>query len=363
MNKYERIHDDLKDSIYNLSLRVGEALPTEVELMKQYSVSRPTVAKALKMLESQGLVVRRPGLGTFVREVVREPRQLLFGLAFPETVHGEIFDPIMTRIASFRTTHNFSLLWGSPNNPSKEFSVKDLYHLFDDFIERGVNGVFFAPLEGGPGASEANRTVIERLTRTGSRIVLVDRDMVLFPSRSEHPLVMLDNVRASYILTCHYLEQGVDRVDYVGLPYDSYAGDLRIRGYRLALFDYGITPQSEWIHFGDPDRSDFVQDVIGGGSKNVICLNDETAALFLNTLRELSVAVPQDVRVSGFDDVKYSRLISVPLTTVQQPVAAIAEKAIEVMMESVSHTHDAPSEAVVLSGELVVRESSMVQRR
>lgn len=51
-------------------LRVGDRLPGERELSRQFEVSRPILRDALKVLEARGLVVTRPGGGTHVADVI-----------------------------------------------------------------------------------------------------------------------------------------------------------------------------------------------------------------------------------------------------------------------------------------------------
>lgn len=56
--------NDIRRRILRGELKVGEALPAEAELMSQYSISRPTLREALRILESEQLiVVRRGGIG------------------------------------------------------------------------------------------------------------------------------------------------------------------------------------------------------------------------------------------------------------------------------------------------------------
>jgi len=61
----------LQDEIAERRYSPGEALPTEDELAKLFGVSRVTIRAALETLDSLGLIERRQGVGTFVRELSR----------------------------------------------------------------------------------------------------------------------------------------------------------------------------------------------------------------------------------------------------------------------------------------------------
>ena len=364
MKKFERIYHDVKELIVTANVSEGEQLPADSWYMTEYSVSRPTVSRAMRQLEREGLVIRGPGMGTLVRAGANSATaKQLFGLAFPETGHGEIFDPIMKGIAAQGSAQGFSLMWGSTERVDGVFSGDEVLELMRDFADRGVDGVFFAPLEGGAEAPEVNMEAVGLLDDAGIPVVLIDRDLEPFPVRSRYPLVSIDNVRAGYLAAEHYLTQGVERVDFVWLPYSGYTIELRIRGYQLAMLDAGLTPRPEWIHYGDPEDAGFVTSLISGGGSNVICGNDETAARFMNTLRQAEVAVPAHVRVAAFDDVMYSRLISVPLTTIRQPVHAIARRAVREMLQARDDQSEVTRETILIPGDLVVRESSQITQQ
>jgi GntR family transcriptional regulator len=65
---YERIAEDFRRPIRAGELEPGEKLPTEAELARRYQRGLPTVRQALSQLEAEGLVEKRHGRGTFVRE-------------------------------------------------------------------------------------------------------------------------------------------------------------------------------------------------------------------------------------------------------------------------------------------------------
>src|ERR1041385_3303152 len=71
--RYERktltqvAQQELRQAITGGTFRPGSQLPTEAELCEMLGVSRTVVREALRVLEDEGLVARRHGVGTFVR--------------------------------------------------------------------------------------------------------------------------------------------------------------------------------------------------------------------------------------------------------------------------------------------------------
>jgi GntR family transcriptional regulator len=66
---YRRIHDDLRREIESGRYRPGDRLPSEAELGSLYGVSRITARQALELLSTEGLLVRRQGMGSFAAPV------------------------------------------------------------------------------------------------------------------------------------------------------------------------------------------------------------------------------------------------------------------------------------------------------
>lgn len=68
------VRTDLHDAIRSGRFQPGDQVPTESQLMARFAVSRTTVRRALRDLESMGLLVRQPGRGSFVSQPRVEPR-------------------------------------------------------------------------------------------------------------------------------------------------------------------------------------------------------------------------------------------------------------------------------------------------
>ena len=133
---------------------------------------------------------------------------------------------------------------------------------------------------------------------------------------------------------------------------------FRIQGFQSALVQRKIFPEQHMIQTVVPSDKEAVAAVMDNKPDGIVCANDATAAELLQTLDQLKVDVPGDVRLAGFDDVKYSRLLSPPLTSVRQPCARIAAVALDAMSMRLEKP-GLPARSIRLNGELIVRESTM----
>jgi LacI family transcriptional regulator len=338
----------------------GARLPSEIQLVKQFTVSRPTVARALRDLEAQGLIDRRAGSGTYVRSnAQRSIGSRILGLLVPGLASTEIFQIICGEIASLARVNEYGLLWGGSTNPrvDTDASLKHAEELCKQFIEREVSGVFFAPAELLPGQEQANSKLAESLREAGIPVVLIDRDLLDFPRRSDFDLVGIDNVTGGYMLAEHLVKMGCHKILFVARPFSAATVDARIAGVREALVRNHLDPTADWVRKGDPADLKFVRSLLAGGHADaVICANDDTAAVLVRALESQGVRAPRDIRVAGFDDVKYATLVSVPLTTIHQPCRDIAVIAFRTMMERLAEP-TLPARSIALTPRLVVRES------
>jgi DNA-binding LacI/PurR family transcriptional regulator len=357
--KHESISHDLRAAIAAGKFAARGRLPSESQLTKRYGVSRPTVLRALRDLMAEGLIERRAGSGTFVRETAPDAvKARLLGLLIPGLSTTEIFSVICGELAKLARVHDFSLLWGSSAVPFRDTdgSLDHARETCHQFIQRKVSGVFFAPIELAPECDGGNQLVAEMLRDSGIPIVLLDRDLSPFPTRSDFDLVGVDNFAAGYELAEHLIKLGRRRLGLLARPLSAHTVDARFAGAReagLASPGVIVNPPA----YGDPADIMFVKSLSPGQDIDaIICANDYTACTLIQTLGKLGVRVPKHVSVVGFDDVKYATLVAVPLTTMHQPCREIAVTAFHAMLERIADPA-LPPRGLVLSPKLVVRES------
>lgn len=354
--KHRQVYEHLQRAITSGEYKIGDRVPSEAALVKQFDISRPTVARALRDLEASKLVQRRHGSGTYVI-YSPETKGGVLGLLIPGLGQGEIFEPICNRVAQSVQAHNYSLLWGDFSSENHSREVERSEALCRHYIDNRVAGVFFQPIEFSERMKEASRHIVELLEDAGIPIVLIDADFADYPARSRFDLVGIDNRRAGYTLTQHLLQLGRRRIEFVGRSKSASTIDARIEGYQTALFENEIIPQRDWIHRVETIDETFVKSILEAGPPQaIVCGTDFTAAEVMRDLLKLGVRVPHDIAVVGVDDLKYANALSVPLTTIRQPCVAMADAAVDTMIWRISNPSQ-PPRTVLLDFELVVRES------
>jgi DNA-binding LacI/PurR family transcriptional regulator len=359
--KHQQVYRALEREIRSGRWKAGERLPSEAELVGRFGTSRITVGRAMRDLQRAGLVDRRAGSGTYVTRPRAASGGLSFGLLIPDLGETEIFEPICQGMMASPLARAHALLWGSVpagsgvgGGESKEERAWDLCR---QYIERGVSGVFFAPLELTPAKDEVNRRIADSLDEAGIPVVLLDRTVLPYPERGRHDLVGIDNRRAGYVITEHLLRQGCRRLGFVGVRNAAATVDARESGYREALYRWALPQEAALARRLDPSEAAEVGAFMESERPDgIVCANDWTAARLMHALLGLGYRVPQDVRIVGIDDVDYARLLPVPLTTLRQPTREIGAAALGAMLERVAHA-DLPTRDILLQGELVVRRS------
>jgi GntR family transcriptional regulator of arabinose operon len=117
--KYLQVYAALRRDIESGRWKEGEQLPSELELVRTFSVSRITVTRAVRDLYQAGLVERVAGSGTFVKQR-RTAAARSFGLLIPDLGETEIFEPICQGMMASPLARECALLWGGPKARRKK---------------------------------------------------------------------------------------------------------------------------------------------------------------------------------------------------------------------------------------------------
>lgn len=213
---------------------------------------------------------------------------------------------------------------------SLAFDTKDMDH-FDPFVQKGIPMVFFDRVEDYP---------------YGTRVII-------------------DNVKAGYEATAHLASQGCRRILHItaNLSRNVYAG--RLKGYQQALADYGLTFDPALLMVNDLSEAAALRAARQVLSMNprpdgVFATNDFFAAVFLQTLKEGGLRVPEDIAIVGFNNEVISRIIQPKLTTINYPGEEVGEQAARSLLDQLAGLSSArTTDTIIIRSELIIRDSSL----
>ncbi len=197
---------------------------------------------------------------------------------------------------------------------------------------------------------------VARLQDGEVRVVLLGR-----PPVNGAPAVRTENFAPALKLTTHLIaDHGHRRLRFVGDPALSPDVAERWEGFVQAHRDAGLSaPRS-------PVRANLRQEdgylaarrLLGGASRPgaLVCANDEMALGVYAAAAEAGVRIPQDLAVTGWDDIPLVRYAVPPLTTVHQPVEELGRRAADTLVRRILG-EEVPEPDLVLPSSPVFRES------
>lgn len=187
------------------------------------------------------------------------------------------------------------------------------------------------------------------------------------PNRGSYAGVMIDNAQAAYEVTNHLISQGCRHIVHVvGNPkINVYAN--RLKGYRYALMDHGLSYKEENIIYSDlsEEAGEFIVDKLLAMKERpdgLFVSNDACAASCLRALKQAGLRVPQDIALVGFNNDMMSRLTEPNLTTVNYPgfeMGEIAVKSLVHYLEGLLGESLLNTNTITLHSQLIIRESSL----
>ena len=198
---------------------------------------------------------------------------------------------------------------------------------------------------------------------SGAPVVAVDPHT----GSDEVPTVDADNRHGAQLATQHLLDLGHRRIGFVGGRADLESARLRELGYRETLERAGLVVDRDLVRTGsyEADRSRAAADELlslPDPPTALFAANDLSAIAVMDQAAQRGLRVPDDLSVVGFDDVPESAMTRPGLTTVHQPIQAMGERAVHVLLRLLEgRAPDAVHET--LPTHLVERRSCAPPRR
>ena len=329
------------------------------DIAAQAQVSEATVSRVLN---------DKPGVSTETRRAVltaldvlgyERPARLrtrsasLVGLVVPE-LDNPIFPAFAQVIESVLAQHGCTpvLCTQTPGGVTEDEYVEML-------LDRQVSGIIF--VSGLHADTAASKDRYHQLVAIPLPIVLING----YAQGIEVPFISCDDRIAGELAVSHLVALGHERIGLITGPERFQPVQRKLAGFRSAMTSLlGMSPAeiSSLVSlslFGVEGGAAAAGRLLDRGVTGIVCGSDMMALGAIREARSRGLSVPGDVSVVGYDDSPLMAFTDPPLTTVRQPVAAMAIAAVRALVDEING-HPAPHSEYVFRPELVVRGSTAV---
>lgn len=340
---------------------------TMQQIAVQAGVSKYAVSKALS---------GQSGVSEETREkIVKIATQLGYFLqektyAGPRTpiIHGQRrANTIIVLLPNVRMQNRASSFWGRiVDGVTSAVAERGLgtilvtEHSPDNFLSvlnpAGVLGIVGVGLVG--------TSLLLEVRKFGMPFVLIDHEDESVPSDT----VFFNNYDSSRQLTSYLIGQGHHSLQFIGDQGYSESFRQRWLGFRTSVEDHGIPVRQ---------RTDLLSSLGASREEHVahlsriirqmvhdnelpgafVCANDSIAISLLTALQHSEIRVPDDVSVTGFDDIDDALDVTPTLTTVHVDKRQMGARAVDLLIRRVDNM-DAPREKLLVCGHVVLRNSA-----
>lgn len=222
-------------------------------------------------------------------------------------------------------------------------------------LERKVDGLIIS-------SSHENFESIGKLLNSIPH-VLIDRTF----NNIESPQVYADNYRGAQLAANHIVSQGIKNIAMLSIT-PEYISTIKERteGFISTLVKHNISVPPEWnirIPYKDMEVAVEGRLKMLKQSENlpeaIFTLNNNLTSHCLLALRKLSLSIPNDVALIGFDDMLYFSFTQPSVSAIAQPIEQIGEKAFDLLLRKINREEITTAErSVKLPVELIIRDSS-----
>jgi len=351
--------------VYNIlqpyieSLKPGQKIPTEYELLVGSNVCRSTLARAINKLVQEGFLFRIPGKGTFIAEGSCNDRQLN-KLNTCGMLVGDISNPYFKEVIRGAKEGMADKGWN--------VILEILEHATPEMEGKCIEKLLDLPLKGliiVPAVPYDDMNAFAHFRKLNIPYVLLCPIKTL---RANY--VLNDDFMGAYMAVDYLIKLGHKQISIIVNKATTYYDIGRLKGYRKALHDNGLTVKKEIICEYDIQPGDNLTEIgykkakelLAKGKKNItacfVAGGDQFAIGVIKAFLENGLRIPDDISVVGFDDIEEIISFSpVPLTTVHQPRYEIGKAAAELLYDCIVEDRRNIFIKKVLKPKFIVRKS------
>lgn len=271
------------------------------------------------------------------------------GIVVPD-IENPFFGSLTKHMDFYAKESDYSLILSiSDENPEKEDKI------INNLISKRVDGIVIVP-------TFTPRTNVPYLNTLANHHIPYIYATSYYPGFEEN-CVYTDLEKGSYQLTKYLIDIGHRNFSMLTSEFPEIAFTvLRVNGFKRAMREAGIDFNEKTIY--RCKRTDFssgyatARKILSEASPTVIiAINDLMALGAKQAILEMGYSIPKDISIAGYDDVLYSYLSDIPLTTVRQNIQEICKTTMEILISRIEKNSSFEFNKLI-EPELIIRKST-----
>lgn len=326
-----------KITIYEIATKAGVSPKTVSRVINsEPSVSKATYEKVLKIIKETNFL---PNISA--QRLVSNKLKAI-GLIVPRLGSPYASELISMILSKCKAKGYISVVYPVESDKKESEKILALY------LQRHIDGYIFAP----PGGDD--EFLLNYLEKNNIPTILITPNS---PYRNFCVVKATDKM-GGYQATNYLISLGHKKIGIITcIPSRTFARE-RLEGYKEALAAHGIQLDERFILLGDNSfSSGFLATKelmsLANPPTAIFACNDEMALGAESAVYKMGLKIPENISLIGFDDIPLVSELSVPLTTIKQPVEDIGSIAVSLLIqliekkEVVKKVYEIPTELVI----------------
>ncbi|TLS36014.1 LacI family DNA-binding transcriptional regulator [Pseudalkalibacillus caeni] len=335
-------------TIYDLAKKTGFSSTTVSKALNNYAdVSQKTRQAILDAAAEMGYLPNAHA------QSLSTKKSWTIGVMFSEEnevgMKHPFFNAIIESFRKFAEKEGYDLILASRNLRSRDISY------LEHFLYRGVDGIVVI-------CSDPKDPQVQEMINSSIPIVVIDM------TNQNCSVVYSDNLLGAELAIDYLHSLGHTKIAHIAGASSTYAGKVRIEGYRKAMNKRDLPVPDEYLVdgglFSIEEGSEAMEKLLDlkDMPTAVFAAGDHMAIGAMEAARSRGIHIPEDISIIGYDDIEMSRYVTPKLTTVKQDTDVIGERAGQLLLKQMVQKKKIITEEVI-PVQLMVRESCIPPKK
>jgi DNA-binding LacI/PurR family transcriptional regulator len=331
----------MKPTIYDVARESGVSIATVSKVINNQPVGKKSKEKVLKVMQELNY---KPSV---LASALTGKRTSTIGFLLPDLANPFVAE-MARRVEDRAYERGYNLvICNTDFDREKEAIYVSLLK------QKSVDGFILA-------GGFRNIEVVTELLEEQIPVVLLTES---HPSLSVNS-VKVDDFIGGYEVASHLISLGHKKIAVIAE--DATSSQERIRGYKQALLDKGLTIDEDIIVVSDNTTEGaerLARELLDAADRPtaIFACNDLLAIGAILAAREKNLRIPDDLSIAGFDNTLLSRSTDPPLTTVAQPIQDMCSQVVDLLIEDIEGKSKTKQRIVMLP-QLITRKSTGICR-